>query len=544
MAAAAAAAVEKAAAADRAEAARSQAELGSQEGLVSQSSAGDGMPDGSGGVEQQRGGLDTASDGAVPAANEHAHLQLPGSELPEKAHAGPGLGALAESSVTEPPQAPLSAAAVSSQQTQQVPVQEGGSLHAQGAQPQQQPAAAAAAKPVLGQQRSGNPFADPLPAAALEARPSGNPFAGGSALDSPAAPSESSRAAWLANLADLAEVTRAVETQHPQQAHTLPGSGLAQPQTDDLLGSQGGLPLAAATAGPQTTVPPAAGLSRAKGDGQQSQGAPAGRATLQTSEGTGPVPDPAATAVVQGTGEGRPRREQAAFPKPPVWADTAPAAAQSRAGGPAPEGPAAAMLQVAAVPHVAQMSAAAGASRAASPALESRSEQPGALHAPLHQEHRAAGTQHARAVGDHTQAARQQAAQQQAPPPGAVDDPMQALLEERLQRRAGTQAQSGQRPPPPDPMQALLEERQQQQQLQRQPGAANSLAAAGAAPDEVPAAELQAWVAAERRQREAEGLQAADEDMSEAEHVAVSRSADLGAVTGLHRELGPRVFML
>ena len=492
------------------------------------------MPDGSGDVEQQRGGLDTASDGAVPAANEHVHLQLPGSELPEEARAGPGLGALAESSVTQSPQAPLSAAAISSQQTQQVPVQEGGTLHAEGAQPPQQPAAAAAAKPVLGQQRSGNPFANPLPAAVLEARPSGNPFAGGSALDSPAASSESSRAAWLANLADLAEVTRAVETQHQQQAHTPPGSGLAQPQADDVLGSQEGLPPAAAAAGPQATVVPAAGLSRAKGDGQQLQDAPAGRATLQTSEGTGPVSGPAATAAVQGTGEGRPRREQAAFPKPPVWADTAPTAAQSRAGGPAPERPAAAMLQVAAVPHMALMSAPAGAPRAASPALESQSEQPGALHAPLHQEHRAAGAQPAGAVGDHMQAARQQAAQQQALPAGAVDDPMQALLEERLQRRAGTQAQSGQRPPPPDPMQALLEERQQQ--LQRQPDAADSLAAEGAAPDEVPAAELQAWVAAERRQREAEGLQVADEDMTEAEHVAVRRSADLGAVTGLHRE--------
>ena len=551
MAAAAAAAVEKAAAADKAEAARSQAELGSQEGLALQPSAGDGTSDGSGTVKQQQpGGLDPASDGAVPPANEHVHLQLPGSELQEEACAGPDLGAPAESSVKELPQAPLSAAAAG---TQQVPVQEGGTLHVEGAELQQQPAAATA--PVLGQQRSGNPFAVPLPAAVLEARPSGNPFAGGSALDSPAASSESSRAAWLANLAALADVTRAVETQHRQQAHT-PGSGLAQPQADDLVGSQGPgtlPPAAAATAGPQETAPPAAGRS-----GQQPQGALAGRVMLQTSEGTRPVPGPAATVPVPGTGQGRLQREQAALPKPPVWADTAPTAAQSRAGGLAPERPAAAMLQAASVPHMALKSAPASAPRAASPAPKSRSELPGVLHALLHEEPTAAGTHRSGTAGDHMQATRQQAQpagvagdlgqdmqverlQQQVQPggparqPPALPDPMQALLEERLQRQAETQAQSGHRPLPPDPMQALLEERQQQ--LLQRPGAANSLAVEGAAPDEVPAAELQAWVAAERQQQAAEGLQAADEDMSEAEHVAVSAAP--GAVSGLHRELGP-----
>ena len=547
MAAAAAAAVEKAAAADKAEAARSQAELGSQEGLASQPSAGDAMSDGSGTVRQHAWGLDTASDGAAPPGNENMHLQLPGSELQEAACAGPDPGAPAESSVTEQPQAPLSAAAASSQQ---VPVPEGGTLPAEGAEPQAQPAWAAVTAPALGLQRRGNPFADPLPAAVLEARPSGNPFAGGSALDTPAGSSEGSRAAWLANLAALADVTRAVETQHQQQAHPPPGSGPAQAQADDL----GALPPAAAPAGPWEAVPSAAGLSRAQGDGQQPQGALAGRAMLQTSGGTRPVPGPADTAAVQGTGEGRLPREQAAFPRPPVWADTAPVAAHSRAGGLASERPASAMLQATSVPFPALKSAPAGTPRAAGPALESQSEPPGALHAPSHEEPGAAGIPHAGA--DYTQALLQQAARQQALPADAVDDtmqelqverlrrqvqpsgqarqppalldPMQALLEERLQRQADTQAQLGQRPPPPDPMQALLEGRQRQQL--RQPGAA---AAEGTAPDEVPAAELQAWVAAERQHREAEGLQAADEDMSEAEHVAVSRSAGVGAASGL-----------
>ena len=570
MAAAAAAAVEKAAAADRAEAARSQAEPGSQEGVASQPSAGDGTSDGSGTVRQQQWGLETASDGAVPPANEHVHLQLPGSELQKEACAGPDLVAPAASSVTEPPQAPLSAAAVS---TQQMPVQQIGTLHAEGAEPQQQPPAVAAAAPALGQQRSGNPFADPLPAAVLEARPSGNPFAGGSALDTPAGSSEGSRAAWLANLAALAEVTQAAEARHQQQARTIPGRSTAQPQADELGGSQGPgalLPAAAAAAETQETAPPAAGLSHAEGNAQQPRGAPAGRATLQTSEGTRPVPGPAATAAAQGTGEGRLQREQAAFPKPPIWADTAPTAAHGRAGGLASEKPAAAVVQAASAPYPAPKSVQAGTPRAASPALESRKEPPGVLHAPFHEEHRAAGTQHAGAASDHTQALLQQAAWQQAPPAGAGDDsmqelqverlqqhvqpggqarhppalpdPMQALLEERLQQRAETQAQSGQRSLPPDPRQALLEERQQQ--LLRQPGAAQAPAAEGSAPDEVPAAELQAWVAAERQQREAEGLQAADEHLSAAEHVAVSRSADLGAASGLHREPGLQEFML
>lgn len=480
MAAAAAAAVEKAAAADKAEAARPQAELGSQEGLVSQPSAGDGLSDGSGTVEQQQRGLDTASDGAVHPAHEQPHLQLPGSELHGEASAAPDLQAQAESRVTDLPQAPsLSAAATS---TQQVPVQEGGALHAQGAGPQQRPAAAAATAPVLGQQRSGNPFADPPPAATLEARPSGNPFAGGSALDSPAGPSESSRAAWLANLAALAEVTQAVETQHQQQAHTHPGSGMAQPQADDLVGSQGPATLApaAAAAGAHEPVPPAAALSPAKGNEQLLLGTQAGEA---------------------------------------------------------PERPAAAMLQAASVPYPAPKLAPAGAPRAASFALERRSVPPGVLHAPLHEEHRGAGAQHAGAADDHMQAVLQQAVRQRAPPAGAAVDPMQELQVERRQQQVQPGGQARHPPAPPDPMQALLEERQQQ--LLRQSGAADSPAAEDAAPDEVPAAELQAWVAAERQQREAEGLQAADEDMSEAEHVAVSRGADLGAVSGLHREAGP-----